>query len=178
MLKKIALCAMLVLILIPASVMAAGQSGQAQQKTSDDTTARLQTQVRSMQESGSALQDGERQTVRNRSCIQDCDMVQNMTQNQIRLGYASAVSGDSPGTAFCNGNGAGNCTAMQQQGGQADRLQYKSSSQQRAQSGLTTAEGQSTLDSSAEQSGDRFRTMVRSMIKNQTKLQDGSCTNC
>ena len=90
MFKKIALCAMLVLLLAPAAVMAAGQQGQGpctgneagtclqvQQRGSGDTTGQGQ------------FQNGNARMLQNRSCDEDCDqsqaMVRNMTRNQNRL---------------------------------------------------------------------------------------------
>jgi hypothetical protein len=182
MLKKIALCAMLVLILVPASVMAAGQGGQsgsgmqAQQQMSGDATAQAQTQDTNGQGSGMAFRNGDTLMLQTRSCDQDCDMAQNMTKSQIRLGYASAVSGESPGTGYCAGNGTACNTARQQQGGQADAVRYKFSSQYRTQSGLLTMDGR--IGQAGSAAGDQDRISARSMMRNQTHLQDGSCGNC
>jgi hypothetical protein len=102
MLKKIALCAMLVLFLAPAAVMAADQQGQAQgianeagsclnvqHQTATDMAAQEKFQNGQCQGSESASQNGDALMLRNRSCDQDCDqdqaMVRNMTRDQIRL---------------------------------------------------------------------------------------------
>jgi hypothetical protein len=183
MLKKIALCAMLVLIIVPASVMAAGQGGQAgsgmqaQQKMSGDTMAQVQNQGINGQGSVTASQNGDTQMLRTRSCDQDCDMVRNMTKSQVRLGSASAVSGESPGAGYSAGNGSAYNTALQQQGGVSDAVTSRLSLQHRTQSGLLTTDGQ-TLAGSAARAGDQDRTYARSMMRNQTHLQDGSCGNC
>jgi hypothetical protein len=115
-----------------------------------------------------ASQNGDTQMLRTRSCDQDCDMVRNMTKSQIRLGYAAAVSGESPGTGYCAGNGTAYNTALQQQGAKTGAVQSKLSLQHRTQSGLLTIDGQMGLAGSS----------ARSMMKNQTHLQDGSCGNC
>jgi len=88
MYKKIALCAMLVLLLAPAAVMAAGQQGpgsctgneagtclQVQQQGSGDMTGQGQ------------FQNGNAQMLRTRTCDEGCDQnqVRNMTRNQNRL---------------------------------------------------------------------------------------------
>lgn len=187
MLKKIALCAMLVLIIVPASVMAAGQGSQAgsgmqaQQKQSGDSMAQVQSQGINGQGSVTASQNGDTQMLRirsyNQTCDQDCDMVRNMTKSQLRLGYASAVSGDSPGTGYGAGNGSAYNTALQQQGGVSDAVTSRLSLQHRTQSGILTTDGQ-TLAGSAARAVDQDRTFARSMMRNQTHLQDGSCGNC
>jgi opacity protein-like surface antigen len=106
MFKKIALCAMLVLFLAPAAVMAAGQQGQAQgigneagnclnvqHQIAGDTTAQEKFQNGQGQGSGSAMQNGDARMLQTRSCDQDCEqdqaMVRNMTRDQIRLGSDS-----------------------------------------------------------------------------------------
>ena len=108
MFKKIALCAMLVLLLAPAAVMAAGQQGQGpctgnesgtclqvQQQGSGDTTGQGQ------------FQNGNARMLQTRTCDEDCDqsqaMVRNMTRNQNRL----------------------NADPLQQQGGAAESLQNR-----------------------------------------------------
>lgn len=88
MYKKIALCAMLVLLLAPAAVMAAGQQGpgsctgneagtclQVQQQGSGDMTGQGQ------------FQNGNARMLQTRTCDGDCDQsqVRNMTRNQNRL---------------------------------------------------------------------------------------------
>jgi len=102
MFKKIALCAMLVLILAPAAVMAAGQQGQAQgigneagnclnvqHQVATGTAAQEKFQNGQGQGSGSAMQNGDARMLQTRSCDQTCeqdqDMVRNMTRDQIRL---------------------------------------------------------------------------------------------
>jgi len=121
MFKKIALCAMLVLFLAPATVMAAGQQGQAQgigtgagncqdvqHQMAAGTMAQEKFQNGQGEGSGNALQNGDTDMLRNRSCDQDCDqdqaMLRNMTRDQIRLDSGSALAGESRGAGQ---NGAG-----------------------------------------------------------------------
>jgi hypothetical protein len=115
MLKKIALCAMLVLFLAPATVMAAGQQGQAQgigneagtclnvqHQAATDTAAREKFQNGQGQGSERASQNGDAVMLRNRSCDQDCDqdqaMVRTMTRDQIRLNSEPGLASESKGT--------------------------------------------------------------------------------
>jgi len=121
MFKKIALCAMLVLILAPAAVMAAGQQGQVQgisneagnclnvqHKIAGDTTAQEKFQNGQGQGNGNAMLNGDGQMLQNRSCDQDCEQdqatVRNMTHDQIRLGSESGLAGKNQG-AVPNGDG-------------------------------------------------------------------------
>jgi Skp family chaperone for outer membrane proteins len=146
MFKKIALCAMLVLILAPAAVMAAGQQGQGQgigneagtclhvqQQTASDTTAQEKFQNGQGQGSGNAILNGNGQMLQNRSCDQDCEqdqaMIRNMTRDQIRQDSDS----------------------VQQQNRTADSVQNRS--------GLTKGDGQNILSSFADQLGAQFRHM-------------------
>jgi hypothetical protein len=121
MFKKIALCAMLVLILAPAAVMAAGQQGQGQgigneagtclhvqQQTASDTTAQEKFQNGQGQGSGNAILNGNGQMLQNRSCDQDCEqdqaMIRNMTRDQIRQDSESGPASENRG-AGSNGDG-------------------------------------------------------------------------
>jgi opacity protein-like surface antigen len=120
MFKKIALYAMLVLLLAPAAVMAAGQQGQGQSigneagnclhvqhQIAGDTTAQEKFQNGQGQGSGSAMQNGDARMLQNRSCDQTCEqdqaMVWNMTRDQIRSGFESGLAGESRG-AGSNGD--------------------------------------------------------------------------
>ncbi|MCK9591302.1 MAG: hypothetical protein M0Q91_04755 [Methanoregula sp.] len=115
MFKKIALCAMLVLILAPSAVMAAGQQGQGQgisneagnclnvqNPISGDTTAQEKFQNGQGQNSQSASQNGAVQKLQTRSCDQACDqdqaMVKNMTRDQVRLCTESGPAGENRAT--------------------------------------------------------------------------------
>lgn len=187
MLKKIALCALLVLIIVPASVMAAGQGGQAgsdmqAQQKMGDTMAQVQSQGSNGQGLVTASQNGATQMLRirtyNQTCVQDCEMARNMTKSQLRNGCAAADSGESAGTGYCAGNGTAYNTALQQQGTQTGAVQSRLSLQHKTRSGLPAMDGQMSLAGSAARSGDQDRSSTRSMMKNQTRLQDGSCGNC
>jgi opacity protein-like surface antigen len=115
MFKKIALCAMLVLILAPAAVMAAGQQGQGQgmcnetgtclneqQRMAGDTAALEKFQngqgrgVQSASQNGDTLMDQTR--TRDQTCDQDRTMVRNMTRDQVRSGTGSGLAAESQGT--------------------------------------------------------------------------------
>ncbi|MDD1697162.1 MAG: hypothetical protein LUQ36_02255, partial [Methanoregula sp.] len=115
MFKKIALCAMLVLILAPAAVMAAGQQGQApgigekagnclnvQQQIASDTASQEKYQNGQGQNSGSASQNGGAQMLQTHSNDQTGDqdkaMIRNMTRDQIQQGSNSGIAGESRGT--------------------------------------------------------------------------------
>ncbi len=91
MFRKIALCAMLVLFLAPAAVMAAGPQGQAQgigneagnclnvqHQIAGDTTAQEKFQNGQGQGSGSAMQNGDARMLQTRSCDQACEQDQDM----------------------------------------------------------------------------------------------------
>ena len=121
MFKKIALCAMLVLFLAPAAVMAAGPQGQAQgigneagnglnvqHQMAGTVTAQEKFQNGQVQGSGSAIQNGDARMLQTRSCDQDCEqdqaMVRNMTRDQIRSGSDSGLAGKNQG-AGPNGDG-------------------------------------------------------------------------
>jgi hypothetical protein len=115
MFKKIALCAMLVLILAPAAVMAAGQQGQAQgigkeagnclnvqQQTAGNTMTQEKSQNAQGQGNGIASQNGDIQKLQTRvqdqTSEQDQAMVRNMTRDQIQQGSDSGPAGESQGT--------------------------------------------------------------------------------
>ena len=146
MFRKIALCAMLVLFLAPAAVMAAGPQGQAQgigneagnclnvqHQNAAGTMAQEKMQNGQGQGSGNALQNGDRQMLQNRSCDQDCNqdqaMARNMTRDQIR-----SVS-----------------DSVQQQNGSAEQVQNRF--------GITKGNGQDILAGFADLLGAQFRYM-------------------
>jgi opacity protein-like surface antigen len=114
MFKKIALCAMLVLILAPAAVMAAGQQGQAQSivnnagnclnvqhQIAGNTMAQENFQNGQGQGSGNAMQNGDARMLQNRSCDQTCEQdqagIRNMIRDQIRLNSDPGPAGESQG---------------------------------------------------------------------------------
>jgi hypothetical protein len=146
MFKKIALCAMLVLFLAPATVMAAGQQGQGlgigneagncqnvQHQIAAGTMVQEKLQNGQGQGSGNAMQNGGGQMLQNRSCDQDCNqdqaMVRNMTRDQIRL----------------------NSDSVQQQDGSVEPVQNRV--------GFTKGNGQNILAGFADQLGAQFRHM-------------------
>ena len=105
---------MLVLILAPAAVMAAGPQGQAQgigneagnclnvqHQMAGTTTAQEKFQNGQGQGSGSAIQNGDARMLQTRSCDQTCEqdqaMVRNMTRDQIRLASESGLAGKNQG---------------------------------------------------------------------------------
>ncbi len=134
MFRKIALCAMLVLILAPVAVMAAGQQGQAQgmgneagncpnvqQQTAAASAAQEKYQNGQDQAGQGASRNGDMLMVQTRSqdqtcnqnqtCDKDQDMVRNMTRDQVRLNADAGAAGEQgPGS---NGNArmlqAGSC---------------------------------------------------------------------
>jgi hypothetical protein len=135
---------MLVLILAPAAVMAAGQQGQAQsigneagnclhvqQKIASETMAQEKFQSGQGQGVKSASLNGDTSMLQTRSCDQACEQdqarVRNMTRDQVRLGSDS----------------------VQQQDGSAESVQNRF--------GLTKGNGQNVLTSFADQLGARFR---------------------
>lgn len=144
MFRKIALCAMLVLFLAPATVMAAGQQGQAQgigtgagnylnvqQQMATGTMA--QEKYQNGESQGNGMQNGDTDMLRTRSCDQTCEqdqtMVRNMTRDQIRL----------------------DSDAVQQQDGSADQVQNRF--------GITKGNGQDILAGFADLLGAQFRYM-------------------
>lgn len=108
MFKKIALCALLVLLLAPAAVMAAGQQGQGS-CTGNEAGICLQLQQRGSGDTAGQgqFQNGNARMLKTRTCDEDCDqsqaMVRNMTRNQNRL----------------------NADPLWQQGGAAESLQNR-----------------------------------------------------
>lgn len=135
---------MLVLFLAPATVMAAGQQGQAQgigtgagncQDVQHQmaTGTMAQEKYQNGESQGNALQNGDTDMIRNRSCDQDCDqdqdMARNMTRDQIRLDSDSA----------------------RQQDGSADQVQNRF--------GISKGNGQDILAGFAEFLGAQFRYM-------------------
>lgn len=153
---------MLVLILAPASVMAAGQQGQAQSigkeagsclnaqhEIAIETTAQENVRNGDKLGSGMASQNDDAQMLRNRTSDQACDqdktMAQNMTRDQVRLGSDSGSLGENRGAGLNGDTGSEN----QQQGGAGDQNQ--------SQFGLTRGNGQNILTGFADQLGFQFR---------------------
>ena len=182
MFKKIALCAMLVLILAPAAVMAAGQQGQGQGNCNEaGTCLNVQHQMAGTATAQEKFQNGQGQMTQTRSCDQDCEQdqarVRNMTRDQVQLGSDSGPAGEKQG-AGSNGNGQmlqnRSCDQTCEQD-QAmvrnmtrDQIRLNSDSVQKQNGtadsvqnrfGLTKGNGQNILTSFADQLGAQFRHM-------------------
>jgi hypothetical protein len=162
MFRKIALCTMLVLILAPAAVMAAGQQGQAQgigneagnclhvqQQIASETMVQEKFQHGQGQGIKSALQNGDADTLQTRSCDQSCEQdqarVRNMTRDQIRLNADGSPANENQGAGL-NGDTS---MPVHQQDGSADSVQSRF--------GFTKGNGQNILTSFADQTGFQFR---------------------
>ena len=152
---------MLVLILAPAAVMAAGQQGQAQgigneagnglhvqQKTASETMTQEKFQYGQGQGVKSASQNGDALMNQTRSCDQACEKdqarVRNMTRDQIRLNADAGPAGENQ-AAGSNGD--------------ASMLQTR------------------TRDQSCEQDQTRVQNMTRDQVRlgsDSVRQQDGS----
>jgi hypothetical protein len=188
MMKKIALCAVLILVLVPAFAMAAGPQGpgagksssagnglQVQQMTTSETASQVQLRSCQQQGFGNSAENGNGQMLRNRTCDQDREMLQNMIRNQTRNGLESGAGGTCQGAGFWNGTSTRTDTGLlNQEDGQMNQAQNRMLEQKRIQAGLASGNGQVSPSGSADQIRDRTRDMAR----NQTRLQDGSCGNC
>lgn len=188
MMKKIALCAVLILVLVPAFAMAAGPQGpvagksssagnglQVQQMTTSETASQVQLRSCQQQGFGTSAENGNGQMLRNRTCDQDREMLQNMIRNHPRYGPESGAGGTCQGTGFWNGTSTRTDTGfLNQEDGQMNQAQNRMLEQKRIQAGLASGNGQVSPAGSADQIRDRTRDMAR----NQTRLQDGSCGNC
>jgi hypothetical protein len=85
MLKKMALCAVLILILVPAFAMAAGLQGQGSD-TAQGNGLQIQQQIANKVQKSNQLQNnGEDQMFQNRTCNQECDMSMVMAKNQSQV---------------------------------------------------------------------------------------------
>jgi hypothetical protein len=178
MIKRIAVCAVLLLLIIPAFAMAAGQGAgesgkgasagkgqQAQQQVSSGTCS--QDQLRSCQQQGTGSSgnatSGQMLMVQNREQVRD--MLKNMIENQTKSGQGSGNSGA--------GQRQGS-VSMQAAGASAGLLQQEDGSMIRGQMlGMKRSQFGDTFGNSTSADQDRDRT--RDMAKNQTRLQDGSC---
>ena len=149
MFKKIALCAMLVLILAPAAVMAAGQQGQGncneagtclnvQHQMAGTATAQEKFQNGQGQMSGSASQNGNGQMTQTRSCDQDCEQdqarVRNMTRDQVRLNADAGTASENQG-AGSNGDTLMNQTRSCDQACEQDRDRLRNMTQDQVRLG-------------------------------------------
>lgn len=182
MIKKMALCAVLILIFVPAFAMAAGAQGQGsgmakesgmqnQQQAANETAGReqirtclqSQQQIANQEQIRTCLEQGNGtcQMIQNQTCDQERDMVRNMTRSSVRQGPAS---GECKGAGFCGSTDAGN-SLIRPDGNQTGQSQDSISGQKRIMSGLESGIG----------SGDQIRAQVRDSARNQTCLKNGSC---
>ena len=187
MIKKIALCAVLVLILVPAFAMAAGPQGQGsggaqgncqqfqqqiacQEQVANQVQNAYQEQVANQVQLSSQLQNnGEEQMLQNRICSQGCDMSKVMKQNQSQVRKGAGLS---------QGTGAGVGDQLQNQ--TRNMIGEMIQNRTRLQDGfcgncptLNTA-----LTASADQLQDQTRDMTWDRTRGRLHLQDGSCGNC
>jgi hypothetical protein len=178
MIKRLAVCAVLLLLIIPAFALAAGQgagesgkgasAGKGQQAEQGAAGTCSQDQIRSCQQQGSGgsgnTTSGQMLMVKNREQVRD--MLKNMIGNQTKSGQGSGNSGAGQRQGSVSMQAAGAATGLlQQEDGPIIRGQMLG--MKRSQFGDTF--GNST---SADQDRDRTRDMAR----NQTRLEDGSCS--
>ncbi len=163
MIKKIALCAVLVLILVPAFAMAAGPQGQGSgaaegncQQFQEQTSTQLQN-------------NGEEQMFQNRICSQECEMSRVMNENQSRLRIGSPLD---------QGTGAGSADQLQDQTRNMtwDRIRGRLHLQDGT--GGNCLSGGAGLSVSADQLQDQTRNMTFDRIRGRLHLQDGTGGNC
>jgi len=167
MFKKIVLCAMLVLILAPAAVMAAGQQGQAQgigneagnclhvqQKIASETMAKEKFQ--NGQGSGSASKNGDASMLQTRTCDQSCEQdqarVQNMTRDQIRLNADAGSAGENQ-AAGSNGDASMLQTRTRDQSCEQDQTRVQNMTRDQVRLGTDSVQQQ---DGSSESVQSRF----------------------
>ena len=174
MIRKIALCAVLVLILVPAFAMAAGPQGQGSgaaqgngiQQTASQEQVASQLQVMNQVQLSNQLQNnGEEQMFQNRICSQECEMSTVMAKNQSQMQFRSAT-------------GAENSVQQQNQtrGMTWDRIQNRTHLQDGSCGNCQ--DGNTLLSASADQQQDQTRGMTWDRIRGRLHLQDGSCGNC
>lgn len=159
MIKKMAICAVIILILVPAFAMAAGAQGQGygtaqhsglQDKQQTAIATASQEQIRTCLQQG----NGTGKMIQNYTYDQDCDMLRNMTRNTVQQGFAS---GTCQGTGFSAPTGTGNNPALTH-GDLPGQSQYCMSGQKRIMSGPESGIG----------SGDQIRERIRTTAQRQT----------
>ena len=91
MIKKMALCAVLILILVPAFAMAAGPQGQGSDTARENCTQSQQQLGSQMQTSNQLQNKGEDQMLRNCNGDQECEMSRIMARNQTQLRESTAT---------------------------------------------------------------------------------------
>ena len=187
MIKKIVLCVVLVMVLVPAFAMAAGPQGQGsgtaqgncqqfqQQTATQEQVAHqvqnvYQEQVANQVQTSSQLQNnGEEQMLQNRICTQECEMSQVMKQNQSPVRKGSALG---------QGTGAGVCDQLQNQTRNmiGEMIQNRTRLQDGSCGNCPTLS--TGLSASADQLQDQTRDMTWDRTRGRLHLQDGSCGNC
>jgi hypothetical protein len=91
MIKKMALCAVMILILIPAFTMAAGPQGQGSDTARGNCTQSQQQIANQVQTSNLLQNNGEDQMLRNCNGDQECEISRIMARNQSRLHESTAT---------------------------------------------------------------------------------------
>ena len=91
MIKKMALCAVLILILVPAFAMAAGPQGQGSDKARENCTQSQQQLASQVQTSNQLQNEGDNQMLRNCNGDQECEMSRIMARNQSQLRESTAT---------------------------------------------------------------------------------------
>jgi hypothetical protein len=91
MIKKIALCAVLILILVPAFAMAAGPQGQGSDTARGNCTQCQQQLASQVQTSIQLQNDGDNQMLRNCNGDQECEMSRIMDRNQSQVRKSTAT---------------------------------------------------------------------------------------
>ena len=91
MIKKMALCAVLILILVPAFAMAAGPQGQGSDMARGNCTQCQQQPASQVQTSNQLQNDGDNQMLRNCNGDQECEMSRIMARNQSQVRKSTAT---------------------------------------------------------------------------------------
>jgi hypothetical protein len=87
MIKKMALCTVLILILVPAFAMASGPQGQGSDTARGNCTQSQQQLASQVQTSNHLQNNGEAQMLRNGNEDQECEMSRSRAQSQVRVSY-------------------------------------------------------------------------------------------
>lgn len=178
MIKKLAVCAVLFLLIIPAFALAAGQgagetgkstsaaNGQQAQQTARETCS--QVQVRSCLQQGSGASDttasGQMLQVRTREQVRE--MLMTMAENQTHPGQGSGNGGGGQGNGSVSMQAAGTAAGLLQQG-DGSMIRAHMVAQKRLQTGDVSGNSTGTAD--------QLRDRIRDMARNQIRLKDGSC---
>jgi hypothetical protein len=161
MIKKMAITAVLILILVPAFAMAAGPQGQGDGSATQENGLQLQQQISSQEQMSTQMQNsGEDQMLQNRFCTQECLRSGIMTQSKgtLQLGSTSGLQQD------------------QTRDMTWDRIRDRSHLQDGSCGTCPTLT--SGISASADQQQDQTHDMTWDRIRGRSHLQDGSCGNC